>query len=319
MRADRLLSILLYLQTYGKATSKQLAEKLEVSDRTIVRDMEALSMAGVPVYAERGSQGGWRLSENYRTELTGMKTGEIQSLLLSNQNRLMSDLGLKQDFEQALQKLIAETPQAVRQRAEEVRQKIHIDAAGWHQVRETIPYLTAVQQAVWEERVLLIHYQREEKTVERRVHPLGLVAKGSIWYMAAEVEESIRTYRVSRLSSVQLLEETFVRPADFNLESYWETSIKEFRSKLPRYPAVIKMKESLQERFFKERFVSRRNNGTKQSDGWVEIEVEFQTLASATELVLASGAGIEVTAPGELRKNVAASASSIVALYEKGG
>ncbi len=127
-----MLSILLLLQTNGRMTSRQLAEKLEVSERTIFRDMESLSMAGVPVFAERGSSGGWHLSEGYRTNLTGLKKDEIQSLLLMNPTGVLKDLGLDQDFDQAFLKLLAALPPSIRSDAEYVRQRIHIDGAGWH-------------------------------------------------------------------------------------------------------------------------------------------------------------------------------------------
>ena len=151
MRADRLVSILLLLQNQGKLTTRQLADKLEVAERTIMRDMEALSMAGIPVYAERGNQGGWQLAAGYRTTVTGMKAEEFTSLLISAHPGLQRDLGIEQHFDQAYQKLLAASSPAFKQSAEQMRQKIHIDGAGCHggQGEQACPYLTTAQEAVW--------------------------------------------------------------------------------------------------------------------------------------------------------------------------
>ncbi|MDF2959963.1 MAG: YafY family transcriptional regulator, partial [Paenibacillus sp.] len=176
MRAERLLSILLCLQSYGKMTTRQLAEKVEVSERTITRDMEALSAAGIPIYALRGAAGGWSLSEGYRTNLTGLKAEEVQSLLLMNPSGIMNDLGLRSDFEGAFLKLLASLPPALRRDAEFMRERIHVDGAGWHQSEETFPYLAIVQEAIWEEKKLLIYYPKNGEITERLVEPLGLIA-----------------------------------------------------------------------------------------------------------------------------------------------
>ena len=182
MRADRLLSILLLLQVNRRMTAGALAERLEVSERTIYRDMDALSAAGVPVLAERGVGGGWTLIESYETKLTGLNQAEIQSLFLTPAR--VSDLGLHQAGESALIKLIAAMPAMSRRSAEYARQRIHIDSTGWSRSTENIANMPVVQDAIWQERRLAIHYDRGEcQTVERIVDPLGLVAKGSAWYL----------------------------------------------------------------------------------------------------------------------------------------
>jgi predicted DNA-binding transcriptional regulator YafY len=197
-------------RTTAKLPPDNLQKNWKYPRELFVRDMEALSAAGVPVFAERGSNGGWCLSEGYRTTLTGMKTVEIISLLLSNPSNLLDDLGIRNDFDMAFLKLLAESPVTIQQDADIVRQRIHIDGAGWHQSNETFPYLTTVQ------------YQREKDIVERIVNPLLLVAKRSIWYVLAEIEGEFRTYRVSRLVDAHLVEESFERPHNFNLAQYWE-------------------------------------------------------------------------------------------------
>lgn len=186
MRADRLLSILLLLQVRRQITARELAQRLGVSARTIHRDMEALSGAGVPVLAERGTGGGWHLLEEYRTNLTGLSDAEVQALFLTSPGRLFADLGLARATDGALIKLLAALPTRHRHRAEDVQQRIHIDVAGWRQIEGTVPTLPLVQEAIWGERKLRIVYQRGEgRDVERIVDPLGLVAKGSLWYLVA--------------------------------------------------------------------------------------------------------------------------------------
>src|SRR5215469_12044094 len=178
MRADRLLSILLLLQVHRRITAGELARRLEVSERTIHRDMEALGIAGIPVVAERGIGGGWSLMEEYRTNLTGLNKAEIQALFLAGPSRLLADLGLEKASDAALIKLLAALPSTNRNDAEYVRQRIHFDVTGWHRADDGVPFLPALQQAIWRERKVLLTYQRggDCGSVERLADPLGLVA-----------------------------------------------------------------------------------------------------------------------------------------------
>lgn len=183
MRADRLLSILMLLQVHSRLTARNLAERLEVSERTILRDMDALSTAGVPVVAERGKGGGWGLLESYQTTLTGLNLAEIQALFLPKPTHLLANLGWSQAFEAALLKLLAALPAANRSQAEAVSQRIHVDPTGWHHWEEEMSTFPILQAAIWQERQLDLDYQRGNgTTVQRLVNPLGLVAKGRIWY-----------------------------------------------------------------------------------------------------------------------------------------
>lgn len=314
IRADRLLSILLLLQNQGKLTTKQLAETLEVSERTIHRDMEALSAAGVPIYAERGNHGGWKLTDGYQTNLTGLKASEITSLLLGYPSALLGDLGMREHFEAALQKLLAASPAAHRQDAEFVRQRIHIDGAGWRQSSESISFFPAIQDAVWQEKQLFIRYRRSHDIVERTISPMGLVAKRSTWYLVAEVDGEWRTYRISRFLDVHVLNTGFSRPAGFDLARYWEESTAQFLAALPRYPAKLQIHESIRDRFAEERFVQIKNTQPTRND-WAEAEVQFETLESAVEIILRYGEHLKAIAPDELRDRVMAQASAILALY----
>ncbi|TMV49665.1 YafY family transcriptional regulator [Paenibacillus mesophilus] len=316
MRADRLISILLLLQNQKQMTSKQLADKLEVSERTVHRDMEALSAAGIPVYSERGSQGGWRLTEGYRTNLTGLKSEELSSLLLAGSIHLLRDLGKQADYEAAYQKIWAAMPDTLKHDAEFTRQRIHIDGAGWHETLETSTCLPTIQEAVWAERKLAITYERGVELVERVIQPLGLVAKRSTWYVVAETEGDLRTYRVSRIHSAAMTDEAFRRPEPFDLASYWKQSMERFTADLPKYPATIGLKQTALQRIRQERYVKIIATAPWKREGWTEAEAEFNTLESACEICLAFGPELIVLAPAELRERVLGQAAAIVNLYE---
>ena len=225
MRADRLLSILLLLQVHRRVTARELAKRLEVSERTVLRDMNALSGAGVPVMAERGAGGGWSLGEGYQTKLTGLSTAEIQSLFLARPPRLMADLGLKQESDAALIKLQASLPAGSRQHADFARQRILVDTRGWRDPAESVACLPVLLDALWRDRQVHFVYSRVlGEPGDRTAHPLGLVAKGSTWYLVARVDplqDDARTYRVSRIREAAILEQPADRPAAFDLAQYW--------------------------------------------------------------------------------------------------
>ncbi|WP_053374124.1 helix-turn-helix transcriptional regulator [Paenibacillus sp. FJAT-27812] len=311
MRAGRLIAIVLLMQNNGKMTSKALAEKLEVSERTIIRDMESLSEAGVPVYAERGQHGGWVLSEGYRTNLTGMHTDELVSVLVASHSALLGDLGIEGQYDAAVQKLLAASPAEVSKGAALARQKIHIDGAGWHQMQELMPLLSVAQEAVWEERLLRLRYQREDGEAERIIRPLGLVAKRSVWYLVGEIEGEMRTYRISRLLGAEVLAERFERPSDFDLAAYWEQSVGEFKQRLPQYPAKVNVLESVLTRLSKERYVKIIESQPSGQEGWLTAAVEFQGLESACEIILSYGSRIVAIEPAELRSRVMEEARAI--------
>lgn len=318
MRADRLLSILLLLQTHRRLTGRELARRLEVSARTIHRDMQALGMAGVPVVAERGSGGGWALLDGYHTNLTGLNEAEIRALFASRSSRLLADLGLQQAEEGALIKLLAALPAISRQDAEYARQRFYVDASGWTRPEEAIPHLATLQDAVWRERRLRFTYERGEGGVERVADPLGLVVKGSVWYLVAYIEGGARTYRVSRIQSAEALDESFRRPPDFDLVAYWEQSAKEFRANLPRYPARVRVEPGLVGYLrHAGRYVRVERVESPEADGWVPVTLIFEEDHAACEFALGFGARIEVVEPEELRARVIQQARAVVAFYER--
>ena len=317
MRADRLLSILLLLQVHHRMTTRELAKRLEVSERTIHRDMEALGTAGVPVTAERGIGGGWSLLEEYQTKLTGLTEAEIQALFLATPTRLLADLGLHQASEAALIKLLAAIPSLSRRDAEYVRQRIHVDTAGWHHSEEAVPALPTLQEAIWQERKLLFTYQRgDDTTVERLVDPLGLVAKGSAWYLIAAVEDEIRTYRVSRVQSARVTDQPCVRPQDFDLAAYWAQSSTHFVANLPRYPVTVRIApEVLEQVYHAGRYARIDHVEPPGADGWIMLRLLFENEDAACGYILSFGTQVEILEPQSLRENVIRLAESVAAFY----
>ena len=317
MRADRLLSILLLLQVNRRMTAGELAQRLEVSPRTIHRDMEALSAAGIPLHAERGRDGGWVLPEPFRTNLTGLTESEIQALFLSTPPSLLADLGLRQASEAALIKLFASLPSAQRRGAEYARQRIHVDPSGWNRPEENVPALAALQEAVWQDRRVHLVYERSDGTaVDRLVEPLGLVAKGSLWYLVARVDEQPRTYRISRVRSARITEEPFKRPAGFDLAEFWKQASADFVATLPRYPVTIRVPQDDLRGIYGTAGRARVEQVSAADDGGrVVARLRFDTATEAAGFVLSFGPSAVVVEPEELRARLIHLARSVLASY----
>jgi len=319
VRADRLLSIMLLLQVHRRLTARDLARRLEVSERTIHRDMDALSGAGVPVYAERGAGGGWSLTEGYRTQLPGLSEAEVQALFLTGPARLLADLGLRQASEAALLKLLAALPAMARRDVVYARQRIHVDPAGWYEAEESVAALPALQEAIWQGRRLCLTYRRGDgATVERLVDPLGLVAKGRVWYLVAAVEGEPRSYRVSRVQDARPTDEPCTRPAGFDLAAYWERSAADFKANLPRYPATLRVAPDLLLWLRRTGRSSRiEHAGPPDAEGWVTLAMRFDVEEEACQYVLGCGPRIKVLEPPALRERVIALAEAVAALHAR--
>jgi predicted DNA-binding transcriptional regulator YafY len=317
MRADRLLSILLLLQVHRKLTARNLARRLEVSERTIHRDMVALGTAGVPVTAARGAGGGWGLLESYQTNLTGLNEAEIQALFLAKPSHLLADLGLARAGEAAFIKLLAALPAIGRRDAQDVRQRIHIDPTGWRRPDENVSCIPTLQDAIWRERRLAFLYDRGEGSSPRVAEPLGLVAKGSVWYLVAAVEGQPRTYRVSRIRDARVCDdEPFARPADFDLAAYWERSSAEFVANLPRYDALVRAApEALPRLRAGGRYMRIEREEAPERDGWVRVALRFEEEHEASEFLLPFGDQVEALDPPALRARIAGLAARVAAFY----
>ncbi|WP_350281498.1 YafY family protein [Kribbella sp. HUAS MG21] len=310
MRAERLLRLLLHLQTRGQSTVAQLAAALEVSPRTIQRDLDALSLAGVPVYSIRGRGGGWTMLPDYRSRLTGLTPSEVMSVFVGATAHVLADLGLDASSELAVTKLIASLPEGTRREAEYARQRLLIDHASWDDRRETPRWLDLCRQAVWEERTLAIRYGDEPGPTPFPVEPLGLVAKTRTWYLvAARTDGRLRTYRLSRLTSAELTDRPFTRPAGFDLATYWARSQQDFQASRPSYPIVLKVRDHAVRRF---RPITPMLPAT---DGWWIVHADLENRHEACAAVLAQAGAAEVVAPPELVTMVRDAARQIASAH----
>ena len=244
MKADRLISLLLLLQSRRQCSARVLAERLEVSERTIYRDVEALGAAGVPVYAERGSAGGLVLADGYRRALMQFSEDEIRSLFVSGTSPL-ADLGLERGLDRALEKLHGGLADVQRRAAEKSRSRIHVDQRRWNQPEPPRAILTALRRAVWDDRRVRVRYEdRNRASSTRTVDPLGLVSKAGVWYLVARHADELRSFRVDRIRSAEELTQRFERPAAFDLERYWRESSARFNEASRSADCVVLLRAS---------------------------------------------------------------------------
>lgn len=323
MRADRLLSIMLLLQLYRRLTAGELARRLEVSERTIHRDMEALSAAGVPVVSGRGAGGGWALVDGYRTNLTGLNSAEVQTLFAGLPPRLLADLDMGRDSDAAHVKLLAALPESARADAEYARRRVHVDVAGWGgAAEEAVPHLHTIQEAVWRGRRLFFTYGDDcGGQDERLVDPLGLVAKGGVWYLVARAGGGdARSYRVSRVRGARVSEEPCERPEGFDLAAFWAGSVARFKSGAPQFRATLRAHKSVLHLLpYAGRFSRVESSGEADAEGWAVVRMRFQFEEDAAGLALGFGTKVEVLEPEGLRGKVLGAAEEVVAFYKGRG
>jgi predicted DNA-binding transcriptional regulator YafY len=322
MRADRLLSILMLLQTRGHLTAKRLAKELEVSERTIYRDMDALSAAGVPVYAERGVGGGFALLDSYRTTLTGLTDNEVRALFMLSIPAPLTELGVSQELKAALLKLAASLPAGRREEEERVRQRVHLDSVWWFQSEEAVPHLQTIQQGVWQDRKAHLTYQLPFETeVERLVDPLGLVAKAGVWYLVFRKEDHTRAMRVSRVLGARLSDLRFERPSAFDLAAFWNEWCAEYENNRPHYPVRARVAPELvpilRYHFGDEICAQIAEAGPADAEGWIALTVPFESLEAARERILGFGRAIAILEPEALRLSVIDFATQIVDFYAR--
>lgn len=327
MRAGRLLTILLLLQTRGRMTAHELAGRLEVSVRTVYRDMEALGAAGVPLYGEPGRDGGYRLLDGFRTRLTGLTADEAQSLFLTGLPGPAAELGFGPVVAAAQLKLSAALPADLRDRAARVRERFHLDAPGWYEQADPAPHLAAVADAVWNERALRVRYRRwaEPREVDRTIRPLGLVLKSGRWYLVARQDGGggvwlDRTYRVAQILALETLDDRFTRPDGFDLARHWEASLDEFEARLRRGEAVVRLSPEALRRFpdlMDARFVraAEETAGPPDADGWREVVLPMESPENTASELLRLGPHAEVTAPPALRALMSRAAADLIAIY----
>ena len=298
MRADRLLSELLLLQAHGRLTGRELAQRLEVSERTVHRDMESLSASGVPIFALRGAQGGWQLEGSWRTQVPGLDEAELRALLMA-QPRVIGDRRLASAAERALEKLMASLPASLREQAASIRQRLYVDTTGWRPSQENLAMLPIVQDAVSRDRKLAIVYCKPNgERSKRTVDPLGLVAKGSAWYLVANTPAGMRTFRVSRMERATPLKQPCRRPRNFNLAAYWTSMTKELSETWKRFPATLHLEPRAAKWLLT--WHSARQVSAADAQGWITLDLDFESEEEARFMVLGLGTRAEIVQPQSL-------------------
>ncbi|MFE7270445.1 helix-turn-helix transcriptional regulator [Streptomyces sp. NPDC057623] len=307
MKSSRLVSVLLLLQTRGRMTAAQLADELEVSVRTVYRDVEALSAAGVPLYGDAGHAGGYRLLDGYRTRLTGLTADEAEALFLAGAPGPAAQLGLGSVLAAAQLKVRAALPAELRGHADRISGRFHLDAPGWYADADETPYLPAVADAVWNSRVLHVLYRRwrEPTDVERRLEPYGLVLKAGRWYVVSG--PGPRTYRVDQILRLSPADEEFTRPPDFDLAAYWRAYQRDFHDRLYRREAVVRLAPGAT--------LDRATDRRREADGWTRATVPIESVDHAHAEFLRLGTDVEVLEPPELRERIARTVAELADRY----
>jgi predicted DNA-binding transcriptional regulator YafY len=316
VRASRLVALLLLLQQRGRLTAAQLAEALEVSVRTIYRDLEALSSAGVPVYAEPGRNGGCQLIDGYRTRLTGLNAKEAEALFAAGVSAPVGELGLGTVLGAAQLKLLAALPKDLAERASSARQRFHFDAPAWFRAARNEPHLETLASAVWDDRRVVVKYRHpgERETATRDLEPFGLVCKAGIWYLVARRDGELRTYRVSRIEEVAIADSTFQRPADFDLGAYWQQSVSTYETQPRAY--TVSLHASMRGLHELRRLGWPQLTELETTpDGRTACTISFETPDEAFRDLVRMGGEVEIDAPVALRSRILDTAHAIAALY----
>ena len=321
MRASRLLSRLLLLQTRGRMTAQQLADELEVSVRTIYRDVDALNAAGVPLYGDAGHDGGYQLLDGYRTRLTGLTPAEAEALFLTGLPGPAAELGLGGVLTAATLKLRAALPASMRENADRLSERFYLDAPGWYRPERKVPCLAEVAGAVWERQVIRVRYSRWKapEEVVRTIEPHGLVLKAGTWYVVGRCEGTFRTYRVDQIAEAAPTGEVFEPAAGFGLAAYWREYLADFQQRLHTGHAVIRISAAGAERM--RTLLSAAvttavaESGPAGPDGWITARVPIESARQALADFLRLGADLEILEPAELRAQAADAARALAALY----
>jgi predicted DNA-binding transcriptional regulator YafY len=311
--------MLLLLQARGQTTAPELAGELDVSVRTIQRDIEALAAAGVPVYSERGRDGGYRLVDGYRSRLTGLDRDEAQALLAFEAAAPARELGLGQALMSARLKLAASLPARLRHEASAAANRFHLDAPGWFAPRPPTPHLEALAAAVFGDLAVEARYRGKAGARSCRLKPLGLVLKAGSWYVVAQEGEVMRGYRADRFEYVAVSDQGFSRPARFNLSAFWAVWCQEFERGLPVVTVTVRARAACARRLKRvvEPAHAHRVDWDAPPDraGWIQLLLPFEKLEYARAALLGFGADVEVLAPHELRSQMIAAAADLGALY----
>jgi predicted DNA-binding transcriptional regulator YafY len=322
MRASRLLSLLLLLQTRGRMTAQQLSAELEVSVRTIYRDVESLNAAGVPLYGDAGPAGGYQLLEGYRTRLTGLTGKEAESLFLAGLPGPAADLGLGSAVAAAQLKLMAALPTELRDRAGRISARFHLDAPSWYHEADETPHLAGAADAVWNDRLVQVRYRRwvAPQEVTRTLEPYGLVLKAGRWYLVARGANRVATYRVSQILDLRQLDQQFSRPEAFDLAGYWRSYLDDFDERRHRGEAVVRLSpqgvrclpDTMGAAVARAVAISA---GPPDAQGWVQVAIPIESIDHAIGQLLRLGTDVEVLGPSELRARISETVDTLSRVY----
>ncbi|MFF0586822.1 helix-turn-helix transcriptional regulator [Streptomyces sp. NPDC003781] len=325
MRAARLIKMVLLLQSRPTMTAAELARELEVSERTVTRDAQALSEAGVPVYAERGRAGGYRLIGGYRTRLTGLARGEAEALFLSGVPGALREMGLEDAASAARLKVSAALLPSLRDASRTAAQRFHLDAPNWFREPETPELLPAVADAVWDDRRVAARYRRGTDEVVRELEPYGLVLKAGVWYLCARVagtagDGPFRVYRIDRFTAVDPSEERFTRDDGFDLPAFWAERAEQFARSILRAEVVVRLSErGVRALPYAVDALSAREAlegaGPPDAEGWVTVTLPVESEEVAHTQLRGLGPEVEVLAPASLRARFARDARRLAGLY----
>lgn len=319
MLASRLLSILLTLQAKGQATARELAERFEVSVRTIYRDVDELSAAGVPIYAEKGRNGGFRLLDGYRTRLTGLNRDEAEVLFLAGLPGAAAQLGLGEALQRMRLKLLAALPDQTRGVAERVGARFHVDPVSWFRGADEQALLPELAVAVWSGRRVRLRYDSWAKVVDREVDPLGVVLKAGVWYLVAAVGGAPRTYRVASIQALEVLDQPSQLVAGFDLAAFWAAFCREYEARMQTGHARLLATDSALRRLARESAaiaLAVRDAGAPDHRGRRDITIPIETGSEAVATLLRLGDQVEVLEPPELRLAMAEAVRRLARVYE---
>ncbi|MCY6370182.1 helix-turn-helix transcriptional regulator [Clostridium ganghwense] len=314
MRADRLLSIISLLQLHKKITARDLAQKLEVSVRTIYRDIDALTSIGVPIITDQGHDGGIKLLGDYKSDLTGLNDKELQYLFLPPPQKILNDLNIQSLSHHSLLKLIGSTSKQQLNLIENLQNYIYIDMYSWNKTSETDCFILGqLQKSIWGTREINICYSKStgDKIIELK--PLGLVNKKGIWYLIA-IDNIIKTYKISMIKSLTILDKEFDRPQDFNLKEYWTESTQKFIKSIPKYQISIKTTVETLDHIKSRMFINIIECTSTGND--IQLILEFNAKWQAVEFVLGYGHNVQLISPEEVKTEVIKVAHEIIEMYK---
>jgi predicted DNA-binding transcriptional regulator YafY len=320
MRASRLLSILILLQLRVRLTAEALAREFEVSVRTIYRDIDALSAAGIPVYGDRGPGGGFQLLDGYRTKLTGLTAAEAEPMVMIGLPGPAAALGLGDEAKRALGRMMASLPATGSAAAGRFAERFHVDPVDWYQSEEPVRHLPAIARAVLDQKKLAMTYESWSHLKEHEVSPLGLVLKGGAWYLVAAKGERVLTFRVSNILALAVLDESFVRPEAFDLPAWWRGSLERFERELRPNVAILRASREGLRRLAELGAHAREavaTAGAADEAGWSEVALSVEGKERAAQILLGIGPEVEVIGPSELRAQLRDYALQIAGLAEE--